>query len=194
MKKLLLGSFLILFPFVSMAQEVTPKSDSANQWRYYVGLDAGLFLSDVKIHDDTFVDFGGVADIEFGARYNRTRVGFAVSDHSETSGIFQALVGHTASIENIALRLNGYYDYVSKEHFAMYIGAGMGINRYDYKIQNKLQNREESEHGASFIAGASTGMIFMSEHFDIDLGIFVDYISFPRIYSYGPKLGLRYKF
>lgn len=192
MKKIFLTS-LFFMPCFAFADDVAGTS-GADSWKYYIALNGEAFVSDVAIKDDTFLDMGAALGVEFGAQYNRARVAVAFQDRGEASGIFQALVGHTASIENISLRVNGYYDYVSKERFAMYVGAGLGANRYDYKIQQRYPNREESEHGLSFIGGVSTGMIFSGEHFGVDVGFAVDYISFPRIYSYGPTLGLRYKF
>ncbi len=190
MKKLLLGVFLCFVPLCAMAK-YAPVPD---QWNYYISANVGAFVSDVDIKDDSFLDFGGVTNFEFGGKYNKYRVALALQNRAEVSELIQILVGHTVSIENMALRLNGYYDYASGEHLALYVGAGLGINRYDYTIQERITERTESKHGASFTGGVNTGMIFSFWHLGIDLGFAIDYISYPRIVSYGPTIGLRYNF
>ena len=190
MKKLLLGAFLTFVPAVAVA-EYAPVPD---QWNYYISANIGAFVSDVDIKDDSFLDFGGVTNFEFGGQYNRYRVALSLQNRDEVSELIQILVGHTVSIGNTALRLNGYYDYVSGDHFAMYVGAGLGANRYDYEIQERITGRTESKHGVSFTGGVNTGMIFSFWHIGIDLGFAIDYISYPHIVSYGPTIGLRYNF
>ena len=192
MKKYLLCTLLLFTPLVSFAENIP--NESMRQWNYYIAADMGVFISDVEINDDTFLDLGVSGMFEFGAQYNRYRLGISLKDAGEASGVIQALAGHTVGIENISLRLNGYYDYVSYKGFAMYVGAGLGVNRYDYKIKEQYTHREESDIGASFTAGAKTGMTFGGGHMRFDIGFAVDYISFPRIYSYGPTVGLRYNF
>ena len=190
MKILLIGVCIAIAPCVAMAENIP----NANQWKYYISGNIGGVVSDVDIKDDSYLDFGGITTIEFGAQYNRYRLGLAWQSRAETSEILQVLIGHTASIKNDALRLNGYFDYISTEHFSMYVGAGLGVNRYDYTIQSRWPKYEESKHGASFIGGFSTGMIFSGDHFGFDIGFIIDYISYPRAYSYGPTIGLRYVF
>lgn len=190
MKRLLFSAFFTLLPIVATA-EYAPVPD---QWNYYVSASVGAFASDVEIKDESFFDFGGVTNFEFGGKYNKYRVALALQNRAEVSELFQILFGHTVSIENMALRLNGYYDYVSGDHFAMYVGAGLGVNRYDYTIQERVNNRAESKHGASFTGGINTGMIFGFWRLGIDVGFAVDYISYPQIISYGPSIGLRYNF
>ena len=190
MKKILMCATLACMPLIARA-EYAPVAD---QWNYYISANVGAFVSDVKIKDDTFFDFGGGANFEFGGKYNKYRVAFALQNRAEVSELIQILVGHTISIENIALRLNGYYDYVSGKNFAMYVGGGVGINRYDYTIQERITNITESKHGASFTGGINTGMIFSFWHLGIDLGFAIDYVSYPQIVSYGPTIGLRYNF
>ena len=121
MKKLLLGVFLCFVPLGAMAK-YTPVPD---QWNYYISANVGAFVSDVDIKDDSFLDFGGVTNFEFGGKYSKYRVALALQNRAEVSELIQILVGHTVSIENMALRLNGYYDYASGEHLALYVGAGL---------------------------------------------------------------------
>jgi opacity protein-like surface antigen len=179
---------------VSFAENIPSASNDANAWKYYIGMNMGMFLSEAEIHDDSFVDFGVSGALEFGARYNRYRVGVALKNAAEVSGVFQALFGHTIGMENISLRLNGYYDYVSRESFAMYIGAGLGANHYDYEIKEQYNGRDEHKRGFSFVAGANTGMSFGGGHMRFDIGFGVDYITFPNVLNYGPTVGLRYNF
>ncbi|MBO4626129.1 MAG: hypothetical protein J5679_02545 [Alphaproteobacteria bacterium] len=195
MKKILLCTLLLFTPMVSFAESIpsTPNND-ADAWKYYIATDMGIFLSDVEIHDDSFVNFGVSAALEFGARYNRYRLGLKLKDAAETSGVLQALFGHTVGVENVSLRLNGYYDYVSRESFAMYIGAGLGVNHYDYEIKEQYTGRDDHKRGLSFIGGLNTGMSFGGGHLRFDIGFAFDYISFPQTYSYGPTVGLRYNF
>ena len=190
MRKLLFGILLIFMPLLAMADTMP----GADQWKYYISANVGAFVSDVEIKDDSFLDFGGVTNLEFGGKYNKYRVALALQNRAEVSELIQILVGHTVSIENTALRLNGYYDYASGEHLALYIGAGIGANRYNYEIQERITNRTESKHGLSFTGGVNTGMIISFWHLGIDIGFAVDYISYPHIVSYGPMIGLRYNF
>ena len=194
MKKILLCTLLLFTPLVSFAENIPNTPNDAGTWKYYIAADMGLFLSEVDIHDDSFVDLGVSGALEFGARYNRWRFGLAFKDSAEVSGAFQALFGHTVGMENKSLRLNGYYDYVSRESFAMYIGAGLGANHYDYEIKEQYNGRDEHKRGFSFVAGANTGMSFGGGHMRFDIGFGVDYITFPNVLSYGPTVGLRYNF
>ena len=194
MKKILLCTLLLFAPMVSFAENIPSASNDANAWKYYIGMNMGMFLSEAEIHDDSFVDFGVSGALEFGARYNRYRVGVTLKDAAEVSGVFQALFGHTIGMENVSLRLNGYYDYVSRESFAMYIGGGFGVNHYDYEIKEQYNGRDDHKRGFSFAAGANTGLSFGGGHMRFDIGFGVDYISFPNVVSYGPTVGLRYNF
>ncbi len=169
--------------------------ESAPKWQPYIGVNFGINASDVSVHGEDFFDFGGVFNFEAGARYNkRYRLALNYQSRAEVSELFQILFGHVISITNDAVRINGYYDYVSLKHFAMYIGAGLGGDWYDYKITERLDNSEKSEHGLTFTAGATTGLSFSFWHMAIDLGFSFDYIVYPQIYSYGPNIGLRYNF
>lgn len=198
MKKLILFVMLIIMPVAAMAQDAPYTADSGIQteqnWQYYISANIGAIASDVKIKDDSFVDFGGVTNFEIGAQYNRYRLALAYQDRAEVSELIQILAGHTVSLENKALRVNGYYDYVSSKSFAMYVGLGLGIDRYDYTIEERYSGRKESKRGPAFTGGVSTGMIFSFWHLGIDLGFAVDYVSYPRMYSFGPTIGLRYNF
>ena len=198
MKKLILFVMLITMPIAAMAQDTPYTANSEIQteqnWQYYISANIGAIASDVKIKDDSFFDFGGVTNFEIGAQYNRYRLALAYQDRAEVSELIQILAGHTVSLENKALRVNGYYDYVSSKSFAMYVGLGLGIDRYDYTIEERYSGRKESKHGPAFTGGVSTGMIFSFWHLGIDLGFAVDYVSYPRMYSFGPTIGLRYNF
>ena len=190
MNKLLLGTCLMMMPCVVFAGNYS----NDNHWKYYISGTLGAVASNVVMNDERFFDFGGVTSVELGAQYNRFRLGLAWQERAETSEALQTILGHTMSVENDALRLNGYIDYVSTEHFSMYVGAGLGVNRYDYTYSTRFPRYEESNHGASFIGGFSTGMIFSAEHIGVDIGLLIDYISKPHTYSYGPTIGLRYVF
>lgn len=189
MNKLFLMFFLIIFPCVAFGET------NWHEWKPYIGTNIGISASDVAANGEDFFDFGGVWNFEFGARYhNRYRVALNYQHRAEVSELFQILVGHTISVENNALRINGYYDYVSSEHFAMYVGGGIGGNHYDYTITNRLNDSVIEKHGITFTAGAITGLSFNFTHIGLDLGFAFDYIVEPRIYSYGPNIGLRYSF
>ena len=202
MKKLVLCTLLMFSPIVAMAQNSTHTPDAVSnseikneaEWKYYISANVGAIVSEVEIKDDEFLDFGMVTNLEFGAKYNHWRVALAWQNRAEVSELFQTLFGHTVSIGNSALRMNGYYDFISGEHFTMYIGAGLGGNWYDYTINEQYNNYKKSRDGLSFIAGANAGMIFSFWHLGIDIGFAVDYISYPEIVSYGPTFGLRYNF
>lgn len=202
MKNLIVCTLLMFSPIVAMAQNETHTPDvvadseikNEAEWKYYISANVGAIVSEVEIKDDEFLDFGAVTNLEFGAKYNHWRVALAWQNRAEVSELFQTLAGHTVSIGNSALRVNGYYDFISGEHFTMYIGAGLGGNRYDYTINEQYNNYKKSRDGLSFIAGANAGMIFSFWHLGIDIGFAVDYISYPQIVSYGPTIGLRYNF
>lgn len=204
MKKNLIVCLICLTPFYAYAsgndkspnmadsvvqQEITPK------WQPYLGLNMGINASEVTAHSEDFFDFGAVFNFEAGARYKkRYRLALNYQSRAEVSELFQILFGHVIAIENNAIRINGYYDYVSLKHFAMYIGGGVGGDRYDYKITDRYNNSTTEKHGITFTAGATTGLSFSFWHLAIDLGFSFDYIANPQIYSYGPNIGLRYNF
>jgi opacity protein-like surface antigen len=162
---------------------------------YYIGSNIGLSGSNIMVDGEEFVDFGAVYNFELGRRYNkRLRLALNYQSRAEMSGIFQILFGHTMYISNNALRLNAYYDYVSLKVFSMYIGAGVGADRYDYTMTDYINDINKSEHGFAFTGGAMTGISFKMGRFQLDLGAVFDYIAKPQIRSYGPNIGLRYNF
>ena len=148
MKNLIVCTLLMFSPIVAMAQNETHTPDvvvdseikNEAEWKYYISANVGAIVSEVEIKDDEFLDFGAVTNLEFGAKYNHWRVALAWQNRAEVSELFQTLAGHTVSIGNSALRVNGYYDFISGEHFTMYIGAGLGGNRYDYTINEQYNN------------------------------------------------------
>ena len=188
MKHILILLFLVA-PCV-----VFGETDKQN-WKPYLGANMGLSASDVTAHSEDFFDFCGVFSFEAGARYKtRYRIALNYQSRAEVSELFQILFGHVIAIKNDAIRVNGYYDYVSTRHFAMYIGGGIGGDIYDYKITNRYDNSTIKKHGIAFTAGAMTGISFNFWRMGIDLGFAFDYIANPQIYSYGPNLGLRFNF
>lgn len=191
MKKILMYSCLILMPLTAFA-ETAPESH--NTWNPYISWTGAIMASDVKIKHDDFFDFGAKSAFAIGARHNRWRAELAYDVHAEVSELFQTLAGHTVALGNESVRINGYYDYVSTKHFFMFIGAGMGPNWYDYTISEPYINRTRKGKGISFATGANTGLGFNIWKFSIDLGFGFDYITYPRVYSYGPNMGLRFTF
>lgn len=197
MKKIILPIFLAVVPCVALCETVEPVEQKVveSTWQPYIGANMGISASDVTAHGEDFFDFGGVFNFEAGARYNkRYRFALNYQSRAEVSELFQILFGHVISVTNDAIRINGYYDYVSLKHFAMYVGAGLGGDWYDYKITNRADNSARERHGLTFTAGATTGFSFNFWRMGIDLGFSFDYIAEPRIYSYGPNIGLRFNF
>ena len=193
MKKILLTYIVAMLPCV--AYGATDKALDTSKRNIYIGANMGISASDVTAHGEDFFDFGGVFNFEIGARFNnRYRLALNYQSRAEVSELFQILFGHVISVTNDAIRVNGYYDYVSLKHFAMYIGAGIGGDRYDYKITDRYDNSTTEKHGITFTAGATTGLSFNFWRMGIDLGFSFDYIAEPRIYSYGPSVGLRFNF
>lgn len=189
MKKILVLWLGIIMPFGVLAGE------NKDVWQPYISANFGVTASDVKIKEDDFFDFGAVTNFEFGTRYDsRYRLSLSYQSRAEVSELFQILAGHTVAISNNAIRVNGYYDYVSLKHFFMYIGAGVGGDLYDYKITRNYDNTTDKGHGITFTGGLNAGLGFNIWHFSLDLGFAADYIAYPRVYSYGPTLGLRYNF
>lgn len=191
MKKISLIVFALTIPCVAFGTEETiPTPD----WNYYVGTNLGFSGSEIKVHDEEFFDFGGVYNFEVGARYKkRTRLALNYQSRAEVSELFQILLGHTITVSNNALRVNAYYDYVSLKVFSMYIGAGIGGDRFHYKITD-CYNTIKSKHGFTFTGGAMTGISFKIWRFQLDFGAVFDYIAEPQMFSYGPNFGLRYNF
>ena len=192
MKKFLI-TMLMLAPISAIAAD-SSDAPAQNKWRPYISGNGAFMVSDVKIKHDDFFDFGAKGSFAIGARQNRYRAELAYESHAEVSELFQILAGHTVALGNQSVRINGYYDYVSTKHFAMFIGAGLGPNWYDYTISEPYIDRVTKKDGVSFIMGADTGLSFNIWKFSIDLGFGFDYITFPRVYSYGPNLGLRFTF
>ena len=186
----------ILFAFILTSVSYgAVLADEEDIWNTYIGMNIGISASDVTAHGEDFFDFGGVYNFEFGARYNkRYRVALNYQSRAEVSELFQILFGHVISVRNDALRINGYYDYVSMEKFAMYVGVGIGGDWYGYEITKRYNNSTESKHGFTFTSGATTGLSFRMWRTNLDIGFSFDYIAEPRIYSYGPNIGLRYNF
>jgi len=192
MKKILLQLFALIIPCMAFGtEEPKPVSD----WNYYIGTNLGFSGSEIKVHDEEFLDFGGVYNFELGARYKkRLRLALNYQSRAEVSEFFQILFGHTIAVSNNAFRINTYYDYVSLNVFSMYIGAGVGGDIYHYKITDRINDTTESEHGFTFAGGAMTGISFKIWRMQLDFGVVFDYIAKPQMFSYGPNIGLRYNF
>lgn len=180
-------------PFCAVAETATSENENS-KWNVYISADIAGMVSDVKIKHDDFFDFGGKSSFAIGAKHNRYRLELAYEAHAEVSEFFQILAGHTVSLTNQSLRVNGYYDYVSCKYFAMFISAGVGPNYYEYKISEPYINSVRKDNGISFVAGANTGLSFNIARFSLDLGFSFDYITYPRVYSYGPNIGMRFTF
>lgn len=193
MKRFLIGLLFLFLP-VFVNAETVPNATESPKWTPYLSANVAGMISDVKIKHDEFFDFGAKGSFAIGARKNRYRLELAYESHAEVSELFQILAGHTVALGNQSLRINGYYDYVSTKYFAMFIGAGVGPNYYDYTISEPYINKIRKDEGLSFIAGANTGLCFNVWKFSIDLGFAFDYITYPRVYSYGPNMGLRFTF
>lgn len=189
MKKIFLSALIAIIPYVAIGAQ--PEQN----WNSYIGANMGLSATDITVNGEDFFDFGSVYNFEVGARYKkRSRLALNYQSRAEVSELFQILAGHTISVTNNALRINAYYDYVSLDKFAMYIGIGAGGDRYSYKITDRYNDATESKHGFTFTGGASTGISFRMGHFYLDLGAAVDYIAKPKMLGFGPNIGLRYNF
>jgi len=188
MKKVIAGLIVLSVPVCALAE------NDISKWQPYIGANVGVTASDTRVEADDFFDFGAVGNFELGVRYNRYRLALNYQSRAEVSEMFQILAGHTSAIKNDAIRINGYYDYLSSKHFAMYIGAGIGGDRYHYTITPNYNAPTKEKHGITFTTGLTTGMSFSFWHLSLDLGFSFDYIVSPRIYSYSPNIGLRYNF
>lgn len=189
MKKILLAVFIAIIPYIAIGEQ------NAQNWNTYIGSNIGISGSDITVHNEDFFDFGGVYNFELGARYKkRLRLALNYQSRAEVSELFQILFGHTIAVSNNALRINAYYDYVSLNVFSMYIGVGIGADKYHYKITDRINDTTQSKHGFTFTGGASTGISFKMGRFQLDLGGVFDYIAEPQMLSYGPNIGLRYNF
>ena len=94
-----------------------------------------------------------------------------------------------ATLEQHALMVNGFYDVLSYNHFAWYVGAGIGLNAYESRVS--YPGKDIVENGCSAIFGAYTGLSLNFEHVGIDLGVDYFYTYKPNINSLVPKIGLR---
>jgi opacity protein-like surface antigen len=163
----------------------------------YVNLDACLSAGTTETYDKKgsrwgMASIGFLYNLAFGLQYNRLRCELAYQERAEVSELVQTMLGLISTFSTRAGMINGYYDYVRSEHFAMYIGTGVGVDYYELKMRNWVENYEDS--GYSCILGGYTGLTFIMDQFSIDLGLNYYYINKPETQTFAPKISFRYAF
>ena len=163
----------------------------------YLNVDTCLSVGSTKTYDNKgyergMVSVGFLGNLAFGLQYNRLRYEIAYQERAEVSELLQTMLGLVSTLRIRAGMANVYYDYTRSEHFAMYIGAGAGVDYYELTM--KTWTDYYSERGYSCILGAYTGLTFIMNQFSIDLGINYYYINKPETNTFAPKISFRYAF
>lgn len=153
----------------------------------------GFMVAESKIRGYDFIDFGIATNIAGGIRYNNFRADLSIYDRSGVSEVVQILLGNYVTIYNSSLMINGYYDVLSSKYFDMFLGVGIGPNKYSYDITDN--GRKFSEKGYS-ISSSAVGGISINTNFGLsfDATFEYNYITKVKMESYVTKLGLRYTF
>ena len=191
MKKII---FLLLFIFVCSTNVFALEDDVLYK---YINLDACLSMGSTQTYDNEgdergMVSVGFLGNIAFGLQLNRMRYEIAYQERAEVSELLQTMLGLISTLTIRACMANVYYDYLRSEHFAMYIGAGAGVDYY--KLTMKTWTDYYEDTGYSCILGGYTGLTFIMNQFSIDLGLNYYYINKPETNSFAPKISFRYAF
>lgn len=191
MKKIL---FLILLIFICSTNLLALEDNILYK---YINFDACLSVGTTETYDKKGNEWGMASvgflyNIAFGLQYNRLRCELAYQERAEVSELVQTILGLVSTFSTRAGMINGYYDYVRSENFAMYIGTGIGVDYYELKMKNWVENYEDK--GYSGIFGIYTGLTFIIDRFSIDLGLNYYYINKPKTNTFAPKISFRYAF
>lgn len=191
MKKII---FLLILVFVCSTNLFALEDDVLYK---YINVDACLSAGTTDTYDDkgderSMASIGFLGNVAFGLQYNRFRFELSYQERAEVSELIQTMFGLVSTLSIQAGMFNAYYDYLRCEHFAMYIGTGVGVDHYKLTMKDWTDYYEDS--GYSCIIGGYTGLTFIIKQFSIDLGINYYYIDKPRNHTFAPKISFRYAF
>ena len=188
-------ALLILFVIICTTNVFALENDTLYK---YVKLDLCLSAGSTETYDKEgdergMVSIGLMVNTAFGLQFNRFRYELSYQERAEVSEIVQTMLGLVSTLTVRAGMANVYYDYLTSRHFAMYVGAGVGMAYYDLTMKTWTDYYEDS--GYSCILGTYTGLSFIiKDVFFIDLGIDYYYINKPETNTFAPKIGFRYAF
>ena len=171
--------------------------ETAGDLRPYIRLDFGFSIGETKFDKtgadkNSIAEIGGLYNTAVGVETGRSRFEIAYQERDSVSELISTMLGVNSSFNAFAFMGNAFYDYVRSEHFAMYVGAGAGADRYHW--QTSIWGNKENGRGWSFIGGLYTGMSFVWTNVAWDLGIDYYYIGEPETNSIVPKTGFRIRF
>lgn len=192
MKKVLAICICLLgFGAAAFAQEYEESS-----WRPYFRADAQAAYSAFTLAgsngDQDLTGFQGVYDFALGANYKRGRFELAYQKRGAVSDAIFLFAATTAFVDNDAVLANAYYDFVKAGFFSMYIGGGMGVNKWSSEITSF--GHTYSDDGYAFIGGAYLGMSFAIYMVNLDFGMNYYYISKLDMNTLGFMAGVRINF
>lgn len=183
---------------ISFCQNVNAEdSYNANALRVYTRIDMGFSIGETKFgkkgaDSDGIAEIGGISNIAIGTEIGKSRFEIAYQERESVSEAITSIVGVKSSFEAFAFMANAYYDYLRDKHFAMYVGAGAGADRYHW--QTSIWGSKANGRGWSFTGGLYTGISFVFTDIAWDIGLDYYYIREPETNSFVPKTGLRIRF
>ncbi|GAB1402134.1 hypothetical protein MASR1M68_10450 [Elusimicrobiota bacterium] len=186
---------------IAKAEEQPKQKEEPKKSKYhpYIRMDMGFTYTgfDIKYEGEIskFSGFQGMVNFAAGLKKERTRFELAYQSRATVSDVLFIIAGSTASIENKAFMANVFYDFVSYEYFALYIGGGAGLNMWTNNYKNNITHVVTTDKGSSITAGIYLGSsINIPIGFSIDFGVDYLYVSEPQMNSFVPKIGARITF
>lgn len=173
------------------------KSKKCERIHPYIRADAGFTYSafDIKYQDVTkeLAGLQAMYNCAAGIKYKKGRFELAYQQRGTMSDFLFFLIATSAWVENDAVMANAFYDFVSSEYFALYIGGGAGVNMWNSEF--KSFGDKYTDSGTSFIGGVYLGASINTPiGFSIDFGVDYFYVNEPLMNSFVPKIGARLTF
>lgn len=186
---------------IAQVKEQPKQQEEPKKSRYhpYIRMDMGFTYTgfDIKYQGETakFSGFQGMVNFAAGVKKERTRFELDYQSRATVSDVLFIIAGSTASIESNSVMANAFYDFVSYKYFALYIGAGAGLNMWTNNYKNNITHVVTTDKGSSFTGGIYLGAsINIPIGFSIDFGVDYLHVSEPQMNSFVPKIGARITF
>lgn len=134
-KKVLLGSFSLV------AGSLFAAENAVSSFNPYVAVKGGYSILTKKDNIKYKNGFNGV--VEFGVSYDAWRLGLEVSYRQNkiknSTNVDVATITYD-KVNALAGMINVYYDYALTEECSLYVGAGLGMAKFNFvRLANKVE-------------------------------------------------------
>jgi len=208
MKKIFAALLFALLAFPAITSALSFQAIGYD-WRPYLGLGVKGSVASIGIQvpkdgpgTNIYVwnrttAIGAVTEIFAGVKHNRVRIELNYFNRASINDVLSWLGGVVSASAEAGVIANFYYDYVSADWFALYIGGGAGFSSW---VQNTtypyLGNKYSYDRdGVSFAWNILTGMSFtIADAVSLDFGLGYQNTRVIDLRAFDFKFGLRYTF